>query len=142
MIPFDDEEEGIAIANDTEFGLYDYVFSKDGAVRCAWPSACSRARRRHTAQAKPRRTLRRVQMSGVGRDGGDYGLLAYTEPRPSSGAHRRSGEASAHRLGAVDRLPDDVGVAGVLGGLGDDVQQNPPCGPRSLLEHGASAADS
>ena len=31
MIPFDDEEEGIAIANDTEFGLYDYVFSKDGA---------------------------------------------------------------------------------------------------------------
>ena len=28
-IPFDDEEEGIAIANDSEFGLYDYVFSSD-----------------------------------------------------------------------------------------------------------------
>ena len=27
-IPFDDEEEGVAIANDSEFGLYDYVFSK------------------------------------------------------------------------------------------------------------------
>ena len=28
-VPFDDEDEGIAIANGTEFGLYDYVFSKD-----------------------------------------------------------------------------------------------------------------
>ena len=32
---------------------------------------------------------------------------------------------SAHRLGAVQRLADDVGVAGVLGRLGDDVQQHP-----------------
>ena len=31
-IPFDDEEEGIAIANDSEFGLYDYVFSGDTAA--------------------------------------------------------------------------------------------------------------
>ena len=30
-IPFDDEDEGIAIANSTEFGLYDYVFSGDTA---------------------------------------------------------------------------------------------------------------
>ena len=28
-IPFDDDDEGIAIANDSEFGLYDYVFSGD-----------------------------------------------------------------------------------------------------------------
>ena len=32
---------------------------------------------------------------------------------------------SAHGLLAVDRLADDVGVAGVLGGLGDDVQEHP-----------------
>jgi acyl-CoA reductase-like NAD-dependent aldehyde dehydrogenase len=31
VIPFDDEEEGISIANDSDFGLYDYVFSGDTA---------------------------------------------------------------------------------------------------------------
>ena len=36
---------------------------------------------------------------------------------------------SAHRLRAVEGLPDDVGVAGVLGRLGDQVQQNPADGP-------------
>ncbi|MHB8329548.1 MAG: aldehyde dehydrogenase family protein, partial [Acidimicrobiales bacterium] len=30
-IAFDDEEEGLSIANDNEFGLYDYVFSADTA---------------------------------------------------------------------------------------------------------------
>jgi phenylacetaldehyde dehydrogenase len=29
VVPFDEEEEGIAIANDSDFGLYDYVFSAD-----------------------------------------------------------------------------------------------------------------
>src|SRR5215469_6191169 len=35
----------------------------------------------------------------------------------------------AHRLGAVQRLPDDVGVAGVLRRLGNDVQEHPSCRP-------------
>ena len=29
VVPFDDEDEAVAIANSTEFGLYDYVFSGD-----------------------------------------------------------------------------------------------------------------
>ncbi len=82
MIPFDDEEEGIAIANDTEFGLYDYVFSKDGAraLRVA-----KRLQAGHvgvnTAQRNHDAPFGGFKMSGVGRDGGDYGLLAYTEPQ-------------------------------------------------------------
>ena len=42
-IPFDDEEEGIAIANDSEFGLYDYVFSRDTPGPSGWPSSCGPA---------------------------------------------------------------------------------------------------
>ncbi len=43
-IPFDDEEEGIAIANDSEFGLYDYVFSRrHRRGRSGWPSSCGPA---------------------------------------------------------------------------------------------------
>ncbi len=49
------------------------------------------------------------------------------EPDP----HRR--RLLAHRLLAVDGLAEDVGVAGVLGGLGDDVQQHAPGRPGLLL---------
>jgi phenylacetaldehyde dehydrogenase len=82
MIPFDDEEEGIAIANDSEFGLYDYVFTTDGAraLRVA-----KRLQAGHvginTAQRNHEAPFGGFKMSGVGRDGGDYGLLAYTEPQ-------------------------------------------------------------
>jgi acyl-CoA reductase-like NAD-dependent aldehyde dehydrogenase len=82
MIPFDDEDEGIAIANDTEFGLYDYVFSKDGARALR---AARRLQAGHvginTAQRNHEAPFGGFKMSGVGRDGGDFGLLAYTEPQ-------------------------------------------------------------
>ena len=73
---------GCEIANDTEFGLYDYVFSKDGAraLRVA-----KRLQAGHlgvnTAQRHHDAPFGGFKMSGVGRDGGDYGLLAYTEPQ-------------------------------------------------------------
>jgi acyl-CoA reductase-like NAD-dependent aldehyde dehydrogenase len=79
-IPFDDEEEGIAIANDSEFGLYDYVFSGDTsrAFRVA-----KRLRAGHvginTAQRNMDAPFGGFKMSGIGRDGGDYGLEAYSE---------------------------------------------------------------
>src|SRR5206468_9535452 len=42
---------------------------------------------------------------------------------------------SAHGLRPVDRLPQDVGVAGVLRGLGEQVQQHPADRPaRTRLE--------
>jgi acyl-CoA reductase-like NAD-dependent aldehyde dehydrogenase len=82
MIPFDDDEEGIAIANDTEFGLYDYVFSGDAARAFR---VAKRLRAGHvginTAQRNHDAPFGGFKMSGVGRDGGDYGLLAYSEPQ-------------------------------------------------------------
>jgi len=82
MIPFDDDDEGIAIANDSEFGLYDYVFSKDGARAFR---AAKQLQAGHvginTAQRNHDAPFGGFKKSGVGRDGGDFGLLAYTEPQ-------------------------------------------------------------
>jgi acyl-CoA reductase-like NAD-dependent aldehyde dehydrogenase len=80
VIPFDDEEEGISIANDSDFGLYDYVFSGDTArafrvakLLRAGHVGINSAQRNHEA------AFGGFKMSGVGRDGGDYGLEAYSE---------------------------------------------------------------
>jgi acyl-CoA reductase-like NAD-dependent aldehyde dehydrogenase len=82
LIPFDDEDEAIAIANDTEFGLYDYVFSKDGARALR---AAKQLQAGHvginTAQRNHDAPFGGFKMSGVGRDGGDFGILAYSEPQ-------------------------------------------------------------
>jgi acyl-CoA reductase-like NAD-dependent aldehyde dehydrogenase len=79
-IAFDDEEEGVAIANDSDFGLYDYVFSGDtakafrvGRQLRAGHVGINTAQRNHEAP------FGGFKLSGVGRDGGDYGLEAYSE---------------------------------------------------------------
>ena len=78
--PFDEEEEGISMANDSAYGLYDYVFSGDTAraLRVA-----RQLRAGHvginTAQRHHEAPFGGFKMSGVGRDGGDYGLEAYSE---------------------------------------------------------------
>ena len=61
-IPFDDEEEGIAIANDSEFGLYDYVFSGDTprAFRVAKLLRAGHVGHQHRP-AQHGRALRRLQ---------------------------------------------------------------------------------
>ncbi len=79
-IPFDDDEEGVAIANDSEFGLYDYVFSGDTARAFR---VAKQLRAGHvginTAQRNMDAPFGGFKMSGIGRDGGDYGLEAYSE---------------------------------------------------------------
>ena len=80
LIPFEDEEEGIAIANDSEFGLYDYVFSGDTGRAF---TVAKQLKAGHvgvnTAQRNHEAPFGGFKMSGVGRDGGDFGVLAYTE---------------------------------------------------------------
>ena len=82
VIPFDDEDEGVAIANSSAYGLYDRVFSRD------WSRALRVATRLRSGSVSVNTSQRHYEapfggfkMSGIGRDGGDYGLLAYTEPQ-------------------------------------------------------------
>ncbi|MGZ4675145.1 MAG: aldehyde dehydrogenase family protein [Acidimicrobiia bacterium] len=79
-LPFDDEEEGIALANGTDFGLYDYVFGTDPARAMA----VSRRMRAgnigiNTVQRNQETPFGGTKQSGVGRDGGSFGLHAYTD---------------------------------------------------------------
>ncbi len=80
VVPFDEEEEAIAIANDTEFGLYDYVFSRDTA-RAMRVSRRLRAGNVgiNTVQRNQETPFGGTKHSGIGRDGGSFGLHAYTE---------------------------------------------------------------
>ncbi len=80
VVPFDDDEQGLAIANGTEFGLYDYIFSQNTE------RAFHLAKRMrsgnvgiNTAQRNHHTPFGGFKMSGVGRDGGDFGMIAYTE---------------------------------------------------------------
>jgi acyl-CoA reductase-like NAD-dependent aldehyde dehydrogenase len=80
VVPFDDDEEGIAIANDSDFGLYDYVFSSDSA-RAMRVSRRLRAGNIgiNTVQRNHETPFGGTKYSGVGRDGGSFGLHAYSE---------------------------------------------------------------
>ncbi len=80
VVAFDDESEAIEIANDSDYGLYDYVFSGDTARAFR---VAKQLRAGHvginTAQRNHEAAFGGFKMSGVGRDGGDYGLEAYSE---------------------------------------------------------------
>ncbi|MGZ4695003.1 MAG: aldehyde dehydrogenase family protein, partial [Acidimicrobiales bacterium] len=80
VVPFDDEDEAIAIANSSEFGLYDYVFSADTARAY---SVAQQLRTGNvginTAQRNHELPFGGFKMSGVGRDGGRFGFHAYSE---------------------------------------------------------------
>ncbi|MFI6728079.1 aldehyde dehydrogenase family protein [Streptomyces atratus] len=80
VVPFDDEDEGIALANDSDYGLIDYVWSSDVA-------RAFRVARQLRAGGVGVNTIGRnmeapfggFKKSGVGRDVGSYALHAYSE---------------------------------------------------------------
>ncbi len=80
-VPFDgDDEAGVDLANESDFGLYDYVFSADSA-RAMRAGKSLRAGNVgiNTVQRNHETPFGGTKYSGVGRDGGVFGLHAYTE---------------------------------------------------------------
>jgi acyl-CoA reductase-like NAD-dependent aldehyde dehydrogenase len=77
---FDGEDEAIKLANDSDFGLYDYVFGADTgrAMRVARRLRAGNVGI-NTVQRNHETPFGGTKYSGVGRDGGSFGLHAYSE---------------------------------------------------------------
>ena len=79
-IAFDEDDEAVALANATEYGLYDYVFSSDTTKAMAVAQQLrSGSVGINTAQRNHEAAFGGFKRSGVGRDGGSWGLHAYSE---------------------------------------------------------------
>jgi phenylacetaldehyde dehydrogenase len=81
VVAFDgDDDEAVALANSTSFGLYDYVFSADSARALAFAKRLRSGNVGiNTAQRNHEAAFGGFKQSGVGRDGGSWGLHAYSE---------------------------------------------------------------
>ncbi|MCU1356679.1 MAG: NAD-dependent aldehyde dehydrogenase [Acidimicrobiales bacterium] len=80
VIPFDTEDEAIAIANDSPYGLYDYVFSEDTGRAMAVAKLLQAGNIGiNTLQRNHEAAFGGFKYSGIGRDGGSWGLHAYSE---------------------------------------------------------------
>lgn len=80
VLSFDDEDEAVALANGTDFGLNDYVFTGDTArgLRVA-RQLRSGSVAINTAQQSPEAPFGGFKLSGVGRDRGSFAMHAYSE---------------------------------------------------------------
>ncbi len=86
MMPFDSEEEAIAIANDTDYGLTNYIQTTDGA------KANRVARRMRTGMVDMNGQGRSsgspfggYKQSGNGREGGEWGMEEFLEVKAIGG---------------------------------------------------------
>jgi phenylacetaldehyde dehydrogenase len=80
ILPFDDEDEAVAIANDSDYGLFSYVFTGDIARGLELGKRLESGNVAvNSVQAHPTAPFGGFKMSGIGRDRGVWGLQAYSE---------------------------------------------------------------
>jgi aldehyde dehydrogenase (NAD+) len=82
IIAYEDEEDAIAIANDTPYGLQAYVYSADDARARRVASRIDAGRVLvNTLSHDPKAPFGGFKQSGLGREYGRFGLEAYLEPK-------------------------------------------------------------
>lgn len=80
VMPYDDDDQAVAMANDSDYGLYSYVFSGD--TKRAFhlgQQIRSGSVGLNVIQPHMEAPFGGFKMSGVGRDRGAYGIEAYSE---------------------------------------------------------------
>jgi succinate-semialdehyde dehydrogenase/glutarate-semialdehyde dehydrogenase len=83
IVVFDDTDEAIALANDTEFGLVSYVYTQDLAegLRVSEALEAGMVGLNRGVVSDPAAPFGGVKQSGIGREGGHDGLLDYLESK-------------------------------------------------------------
>src|SRR5699024_9534610 len=83
LIPFDDEDEAIAAANSTEYGLAAYVFTEDlrRVMRIAERIDSGMVAINRGLVSDPAAPFGGVKQSGLGREGAHEGMLEFTETK-------------------------------------------------------------
>ena len=78
---FDTEEEGLAAANDTEYGLAAYIYTKslDRALRVAEGLEAGMVGVNRGVISDPAAPFGGVKESGIGREGAHEGLMEFLE---------------------------------------------------------------
>ncbi|RXX63023.1 aldehyde dehydrogenase family protein, partial [Enterobacter cloacae] len=82
IIPYQDEAEAVAIANDTEYGLSAMVLGRDtGRARRVAQQIVSGRVLVNTLAHEPKAPFGGFKHSGVGREMGEWGIGAFMEPK-------------------------------------------------------------
>ncbi len=83
LTPFGDEEEAVALANDTEFGLVSYVYTNDlrRALRMAERIESGMVGLNQGIVSNPAAPFGGVKQSGLGREGGAVGIDEFLETK-------------------------------------------------------------
>jgi succinate-semialdehyde dehydrogenase/glutarate-semialdehyde dehydrogenase len=81
LTPFDDEDEVVRMANDTEFGLVSYLFTSDlnRALRVSEKLETGMIGLNQGIVSNPAAPFGGVKQSGIGREGGTVGIDEYLE---------------------------------------------------------------
>jgi succinate-semialdehyde dehydrogenase/glutarate-semialdehyde dehydrogenase len=83
IVTFDSEDEAIAMANDTEYGLVGYIYTGDLArgLRVSERLESGMIGLNRGIVSDPAAPFGGVKQSGIGREGGHEGVIDYTESK-------------------------------------------------------------